>query len=173
MNMVLRQDLWNFSFFGWGDVSRTHSELCHFVLGSRTKHQVSSPTIIFVKKKFLSASAIAIMSWQDMTQSSLCSGVKECEQNVHITFSFPNPLSESEELQSWGCSKNLLSFLNQFDGHSDQISNSSNIYLSSSWFWMATSLIFYQLPSVSKSRIPPKNIWSVQSLIPTSLLYQY
>ena len=29
-------------------------------------------------KKFLSASAIAIMSWQDVTQTSLCSSVKEC-----------------------------------------------------------------------------------------------
>jgi hypothetical protein len=39
----------------------------------------------------------------------------------------------------------------------DQISNSSNVYLSSSRFWTATSLVtFYQLPSVSKMRIPPK-----------------
>jgi hypothetical protein len=31
-----------------------------------------------------------------------------------------------------------------------------------SQFWMATSLvIFYQFPSVSKSRVPPKNIWLV------------
>ena len=29
--------------------------------------------------------------------------------------------------------------------------------------------IFYQLPSISKSRIPPKNVWYVQSLIPISL----
>ena len=56
----------------------------------------------------------------------------------------------------------------------DQINNSSNVYLSLSRFWMATSLIiFYQLPSVSKSRIPPKNVWSVKSLISISLLYQY
>jgi hypothetical protein len=49
----------------------------------------------------------------------------------------------------------------------DQISNSSNVYLSSSRFWTVTSLvIFYQLPSISKSRIPPNNVWSVQSLIP-------
>jgi hypothetical protein len=38
----------------------------------------------------------------------------------------------------------------------DQISNSSNVFLR---FWTATSLvIFYQLPSVSKTRIPPKKI---------------
>jgi hypothetical protein len=42
-----------------------------------------------------------------------CQGV--LKKNVHTTFSFPNPLSESEELQSWGCSKFLLSLLMQFD----------------------------------------------------------
>ena len=42
---------------------------------------------------------------------------RSVEQNVHTTFSFPNPLSESEEIQSWGCSKILLSFLVGFDGH--------------------------------------------------------
>jgi hypothetical protein len=41
----------------------------------------------------------------------------------------------------------------------DQISNSSNVYLSLSRFWTATSLIiFYQLPSIAKLRIPTKNI---------------
>ena len=39
------------------------------------------------------------------------------EQNVHTTFSLPNPLSESEELLSWGYSKILLSFLMLFYGH--------------------------------------------------------
>ena len=54
-----------------------------------------------------------------------------------------------------------------------QISNSS-VYLSSSRFWKATSLvIFYQLTSVSISRIPSKNVWLVHSLIPISLLNQY
>jgi hypothetical protein len=32
--MVLMRDFWNFSFFSWGDVSQTHSELCHFVSGT-------------------------------------------------------------------------------------------------------------------------------------------
>ena len=42
----------------------------------------------------------------------------------------------------------------------DQISNSSNIYFSSSRFWTAISLDnFYQLPSVSESRIPPKTFY--------------
>jgi hypothetical protein len=50
------------------------------------------------------------MSWQDVTRSSLCSGVKECAtKRAHNCF--PNPLSESKELQSWGSSKILLSLL--------------------------------------------------------------
>ena len=68
------RDLWNFSFFGWGDVSPTHSELM-LCCGVMAKHQVSSVMILL---KFLSVSAIAITSWQDVTRSSLCSGVKEC-----------------------------------------------------------------------------------------------
>jgi hypothetical protein len=42
---------------------------------------------------------------------------RSVEQNVHTTFFFPNPLSESEKRQSWGCSKILLSFLMRFDGN--------------------------------------------------------
>ena len=30
---------------------------------------------------------------------------RSVEQNMHTTFSFPNPLSEVGELQSWGCSR--------------------------------------------------------------------
>jgi hypothetical protein len=57
---------------------------------------------------------------------------------------------------------------------SQHISNSSCIYLSSSRFWTATSLVFFcQVPFVSKSRIPPNNVWSVQNLIPISPLQQY
>jgi hypothetical protein len=50
INMVLMRDLWNFSFFGRGDVSPTHSEICRFVSGLWAKHQVSSPVIILLKK---------------------------------------------------------------------------------------------------------------------------
>jgi hypothetical protein len=40
-----------------------------------------------------------------------------------------------------------------------QISNSINVYHSSSRFWTVTFLvIFYQVPSASKSRIPPRNV---------------
>ena len=43
----------------------------------------------FVKKKFLSALSIAIMSWQDVTRSSLCSGVKDCGTKHAHNFPFP------------------------------------------------------------------------------------
>jgi len=85
---------------------------------------------------------------------------RSVEQNVYPTFPFSNPISVSEELQSWGCSKILLPFLMRFDGLFDQISsNSNNVCLSSIRFWTANSLIiFYPPPSVSKSRILYKNV---------------
>ena len=105
------------------------------------------------------------MSSQDVTRFSLCSGVKECGKKVHTTLSFPNPLSEC-----WGCSKILLSFLMRFYGHFwpnqqhlqclHQFESILDVHLH--------LVIFYQLPSVSKSRIPPENVLSVQSLIPIS-----
>ena len=88
INMVLVRDLWNFSFFGRGDVSPTHTELCRFVSGSQAKHQVSSPVIILLTK-FLSASAITIMSWQDVTRPSLCSCDKKSGTKRAHNFFFP------------------------------------------------------------------------------------
>jgi len=163
------RDLLKFSFFGRGNVSATHSQLCHFVSGSKAKGQVSSPVTILLTF-FLCASAIAIMSWQVVTQSSLCSvWNKMCTQLSLSQILFQNPknyrLGDVQRFcyHSW-CDSKVIS---------DQISNSSNVYLSSSLFWMATSLIiFYQLPSASKSRIPTKDVWSVQSLIPISPLHQ-
>ena len=93
INMVLMQDLWNFSFDGQGDISPTHSELCRFVSGSQAKHQASSPVIILLKKLF--ASAIAIMSWQDDSIFPLlmCKGVwnKTCTQLYLSKILFQNP----------------------------------------------------------------------------------
>ena len=57
------------------------------------------------------------MSWKEVTRSSLRSGVKECGTKRAHNFLFPKIFSESEELQSWGCSKILLSLLMKFDGH--------------------------------------------------------
>jgi hypothetical protein len=113
--MFLIRDLWNFSFFGRGNVLPTHSELCRFFrVTGKTLGLISLKNF---SKKFLSASAVAIISWQDVTRSSPCSGVKECGTKWAHNFLFPKSFSESEELQSWGCSKILPSFLMRLDGH--------------------------------------------------------
>jgi hypothetical protein len=62
--------------------------LCFGVIG-KTPGLISRNNFV---KKNLSASAIAIMSWQDVTRSFLCSGVKERGENVHRPFYFPNPI---------------------------------------------------------------------------------
>ena len=115
INMVLMWDLRNFSFFGQGDISPTHSELCRFVLGSQAKHQVSSPVLILLKK-VLSAFAIMIMSWQYDSIFPLlrCQGVRS---KMYTQLSLSQILFQNPELQSWGCSKILLSFLMRFDSH--------------------------------------------------------
>jgi len=100
-------------------------------------------------KQFLSAFAIAIMSWQDVTRSSLCSGVKERGTKCAHNFFFPKSSFRIRITTVLGRFKDSAIIL-------DQINNSSNVYLSSSRFWTVTSLvIFYQLHSVLKSRITP------------------
>jgi len=174
INMVLMQDLWNFSFFSWGDVSPTHSELCHFVSGSQAEHQVSSPIIVLLKKIFvcivLHNNVLARCDW--IFPLLGCQGAwnKMCTQLSLSQILFQNlkncSLGGVQRFcyHSW-CDLTVIFY---------EISNSCNVYLSLSQFWAATSLvIFYQLPSVSKSRIPSKIVWLLQSLIPVSLLHQY
>ena len=86
-NVVLMQDLWNFGFFGGGDVSPTHSELslCFGVIGKKTR-LISCDD--FVKKNFVCIDH-PIMSWQDVTRSSLCSGVEESGTKCAHNFLFP------------------------------------------------------------------------------------
>ena len=88
INVIWIRDLWNFSFFGPGDVSPTQSEHCRFVSRSQAKHQVFSPVKLLLKT-FMFASAFVIMSCQDVTRSSLCSGVKECGAKHAHNFLFP------------------------------------------------------------------------------------
>jgi len=87
INVVLMWNLWNFSFFGQGNVSPNHSELslCFEVIG-KTSGLISCNNFV---KKLLSASATAIMSQQDVTLSSFCSGVKECGTKSAHNFLFP------------------------------------------------------------------------------------
>ena len=143
--------------------------LCFGVIG-KTLVLISCNNFV---KKFLSALAIAIMSWQDVTHLPFAQGQgvwnKMCTQISLSQILFQNPKNYSlRDVQrfcyhSW-CDSMVIFY---------QISNSSNVSLSSSWFWTATSLfIFYQLPSISESRISPKNFWSAQSRIPISLLHQ-
>ena len=140
INMVLMQDLRNFSFFGWGNVSPNHSELFCFVSGSWEKHQVSSPIIILLKKIVVCIiHRDNVLARCDSIFPLLrCQGVwnKTCTQLSLSQMLFHNLKNYS------------LGDVQRFCYHSwcdltvifDQISNSSNFYLSLSQFWMATSL---------------------------------
>jgi len=167
------RSLRNFSFFGRGDVSPTHSELCRFVSGSKAKHQVSSPTIILLKNFVCIGHRDNVLARCDSIFPLLrFQGVwnKTYTQLSLFQIPFQNPKNYSPGDVQRFCYHSLCDSTVIFH----QISNSNNVYISSSRVWTATPLvIFYQLPSVSKSRIPPKNVWSAQSLIPISLLHQY
>ena len=140
--------------------------LCFGVIG-KTQGLISRNN--FVKKMFVCISHLDnVLARCDSVFPLLrCQGVwnKTCIQLSLSLILFQNPKNYSRgDVQrfcyhSW-CDSTVIF---------DQISNSSNVYLSSSQFWTAISLVIYQLPSVSKCSIPPKNIWSVQSLIPISL----
>jgi len=58
--------------------------LCFGVTG-KTPGLISFNTFV---KQLLSTSAIVIMTWQDVTPSSLCSGVKECGTKMAHNFLF-------------------------------------------------------------------------------------
>jgi len=93
------------------------------------------------------------MSWQNVTRSSLCSSVKECGTQRAHNFLFQNQKNYSLEDVKRFCYHSRCDSTVIFD----HIRTSSNVDLSSSRFWTATSLaIFHQLPSVSKSKIPNK-----------------
>ena len=158
INMVLMRDLWNVSFLGRGDVSPTHSELCRFVSGSQAKHQLSSPVIILFKKLvFIGHRDNGLARCDSIFPLFRCQGVwiKTCTQLSLSQILFQ--IRRSKDLVMFKDSAIILGAIRR--SLFDQNSNSSNVYLSSSRFWMATSLIiFCQLPSVSKSRIPPKKV---------------
>ena len=114
----------------------------------------------FVKKNFFVCIGYrnnALASCDSIFHLLRCQGVwnDTCTQLLFSKILFQNPKNYS----LWGCLKILLSFLLRFDGYFYQTSSKSNVYLSSGRFWTTTSLaIFYELPYVSKSKIPPKNV---------------
>jgi len=62
-------------------------------------------------KTFLSASAIAIMSWQDVIRSSLCSGVKECGTKRAHNFLIPKSSFRIQRTTVLGIFKDSASIL--------------------------------------------------------------
>ena len=164
------RELWNFSFFGRGVVLPQNPEICRFVSGSWAKHQVSSPIIIFLN--FCLHRDIILARCEMIFPLLRCQGAwnKMCTQLCISQILFQNPTKYSvEDIQRF-CYHSWCDSIVIFG----QMSNSSNVYLRSTRFMTATYLvILYQLPSVSKSRIPPKHVWSVHSLIPIRLLHQY
>jgi hypothetical protein len=83
--------------------------------GSKAKHQVTSPVIMLLKIICLHRPLRCLgKMWLDLPFAQVSRSV---EQNMHTTFSFPNSLSDPEELQASRVSKMLLSFLIWFDGY--------------------------------------------------------
>jgi len=167
------QDLWNFSFFSRGDVSPTHFRilsLCFRVIG-KTSGLMSHNT--FVKKIFVCIGhhSNVLARCDSIFPLLRCQEVwnKMCTQLSLSQILFHNLKNYSFGDVQRFCYHSWCYLMVVFD----QISNSSNVYLSSSQFWTATSLVIYQFLSFSKSRIPPKTVSSVQNLIPIRLLHQY
>jgi hypothetical protein len=157
--MVLMRDLWNFSFFGRGDVSPSHSELCLslcFAVIGKTPGLISRKYLV---KKSLSASAIAIMSWQDVIPSSLCSGVKECGTKRAYNFLFLKFSFRIRRTIPLGTFKDSAIILDAIRRSLLSKSATAAMFISVRVdFGQPSLVIFYQVPSVSKSRIPPKNV---------------
>ena len=139
INIVLMHNVWNFSFFGREDVSPTHSELCHFVSGSQAKHQVSSPIKSLLKNFVCISHHNNALARRDSVFLLLrCQGVwnKTCIQLSLSQILFQNLKNYSlGDVHSF-CCHSWCDLMIIFD----QISDSNNVYLSLSRFWMATSL---------------------------------
>jgi len=88
--------------------------LLGFVVTGKTPGLISRSNFV---KKFLSSSAIAVTSCQDVLRTALCSSVRGCGTKRAHDFLLSKSFSKSGKLQCSGCSKMLLSFLVLFDGH--------------------------------------------------------
>ena len=144
--------------------------LCFGVIG-KTTGLISCNNFV---KKLLFASAFVIMSWQDVTLSSLCSGVKECGTKRAHNFLFTKSF-RIQRTTVLGMLKNSIildaiqwSFLTK-----SETAAFTSVRVDFGWPPLLSSSTSYQLPSILKSIIPTKNIRLVHSLIPISLLRQY
>jgi hypothetical protein len=106
-------------------------------------------------KKILSASAIAIMSWQDVTRSSLRSGVKKCGTKRAHNFLLPKFSYRIRRNTVLGVFKDSAIIPDAIRRSFLTKSATAAMFTS---VQVDFGLISYQLPSVSKSRISPKNV---------------
>ena len=103
-----------------------------------------------------------------MTLSSLFSGVKECGKKTCTQYSLSEILFHNPKTYSLG---HVQRFCYHYWCNSmvfiDLISNITTVYLSWIRFKMANSLvIFYQVPSTTKSRIPLKYVSRFRESVP-------
>ena len=126
-------------------------------------------------KNFLSAWANAIMFWQDVTRSSLCSGVKECGTKCAHSFLFPKSSFRIRRTRVLGMFKYSAIIL-------DVIRPSFLTKSATAAMFNSIRFDFGRPPlSSSSTRSFPsrnreynlKKVLSVQSLIPISRLHQY
>ena len=126
--------------------------LCFGVIG-KTPSLISRNNFV---KKNLSATAIASISRQDVTRSSLCSGIKECGTERAHNFLFPKSSFRIRRTTVLGMFKDSAIILDAIRQSFLTKSATTAVFTSVRVDFGRTSLS--QLPSVSKSRIPSKNV---------------
>jgi hypothetical protein len=130
--------------------------LCFGVI-SKTPGLISRNNFV---KIFLSASAIVIVSGQDVTRSSLCSGVKECGTKRAHNLLFPKSSFKIRKTTVLGMFKDSAIILDAIRLSFLTKSATEAIFTSVLVDFGRPPLfaVFYQLLSISKSRIPLKNV---------------
>jgi hypothetical protein len=168
------RDFWNFTFFGRGVVSPTHSEtlsLCFGVIG-KTPGLISRNN--FVKQIFVCIGhRYNVLARCDSVFPLLrCRGVwnKTCTQLSLSKILFPNRKNyvlgtfKDSAIIRYEIRRPFLTKLATAETFTSVRVEFERPPLSST----STSS-----PPVSKSRIPPSNVWSVHSLIPITLMHQH
>ena len=118
----------------------------------------------FVKKNVLA----------NVTWSYLCSGVTGCGTKCPHNFLVPKSSFRIGRTAVLGMFKDSTIILDAI-WWSLFTKSATAAMLTSVWvdFGYPSLSISSRLPSIKKTRIPPKNIWSVQSFIPISPLHQH